>query len=130
MNKIQKEKEEAQKAFLMRLFEDIIDINDSTLKNKDHEKWLNSFAEKVSKLATGYIICLSCQYCYIMERSKTNTQYYFQIKVWKSEVAAPKTKGEDESNEDTTDQLKAQVEHYKGVLGETVSIKCFQYMWL
>jgi chromosome segregation ATPase len=73
----------------MRLFEDIIDINDSTLKNKDHEKWLSSFAEKV--------------------------------KLWKSEVAVHKAKGEDETshNEDTTDQLKAQVEHYKGVLGET-----------
>jgi DNA repair exonuclease SbcCD ATPase subunit len=89
MNKMQKEKEQAQKAFLIRLFEDIIDINDSALKNKDHEKWLSSFAEKVT--------------------------------LWKSEVAANKAKGADETsnNEDTTDQLKTQVEHYKGVLGET-----------
>ena len=50
---MQKEKEQAQKAFLVRLFEDIIDINDSTLKNKDHEKWLNTFAEKVSIFNSG-----------------------------------------------------------------------------
>ena len=50
---MQTEKEQAQKAFLVRLFEDIIDINDSTLKNKDHEKWLNTFAEKVSIFNPG-----------------------------------------------------------------------------
>ena len=50
--KVQKESEEAQKSFLMRLFEDVVDINDKSLKNKDHEKWLDSFSEKVKILRT------------------------------------------------------------------------------
>ena len=58
---------------------------------------------------------------------------FFQIKLWKSEVAAHKAQGAEETshNEDTTDQLKAQVEHYKGVLGETVSIILLKqrYKW-
>ena len=49
---MQKESEEAQKSFLMRLFEDVVDINDKSLKIKDHEKWLDSFSEKVKILQT------------------------------------------------------------------------------
>ena len=47
VTKTQKEAEQAQKSFLMRLFEDVVDINDKSLKNKDHEKWLDTFSEKV-----------------------------------------------------------------------------------
>merc|ERR1712038_1631924 len=46
--KVQKESEDAQKSFLMRLFEDVLDINDKSLKNKDHDKWLDTFSEKVN----------------------------------------------------------------------------------
>ena len=50
VKEIQKEAEQAQKSFLMRLFEDVVDINDKSLKNKDHEKWLDTFSEKVKFL--------------------------------------------------------------------------------
>ena len=45
----------------MRLFEDVVDINDKSLKNKDHEKWLDTFSEKV-------LHCLTCKLFFVADK--------------------------------------------------------------
>ena len=48
------------------------------------------------------------------------------MKLWKKEQSAFKVTPSKEVNgsDDSKEQLIAQVEHYKGVLGETVSTNC------
>ena len=53
-----------------------------------------------------------------------NIEITFQVNLWKCEVSTPKadTTNITNVNGDTNDQLQAQVENYKKVLGETVSV--------
>ena len=44
---VRKEAEDAQKSFLRRLFDDVIDVNDESLKKAVHSEWLDTFVEKV-----------------------------------------------------------------------------------
>ena len=44
---MRKEAEDAQKSFLRRLFDDVIDVNDESLKKAVHSEWLDTFVEKV-----------------------------------------------------------------------------------
>ena len=48
--------------------------------------------------------------------------HLLQVDAWKTELVTKEANANNEtdSSEDTKDQLKAQIEHYKGVLGETV----------
>ena len=43
---MRKEAEDEQKSFLGRLFGDVIDVNDESLKKAVHSEWLDTFVEK------------------------------------------------------------------------------------
>ena len=43
----QNEAEEAQKTFLLQLFDDVINVNDGEFENKSHKEWLDAFSDKI-----------------------------------------------------------------------------------
>jgi len=51
---IQTEAEESQKAFLLKIFGDFLEINDTQLNNRAHKDWLDNFANKVIAWKTDY----------------------------------------------------------------------------
>ena len=39
--------EQAQKTFLVQLFDDVIDVSDGVFENKSHKEWLDTFSDKI-----------------------------------------------------------------------------------